>query len=123
MIQNQSMIAKYNGVKANERTYRVRNNMKRIYVRGLMLGCLVLLILTFGAFGMGQFGDQDAFAASESTDIQQKSIVVEQGDSLWAIASEHAKNGQDLREYVHQLKKVNGLKSSTLHEGQKLLIP
>ncbi|UUZ94603.1 LysM peptidoglycan-binding domain-containing protein [Paenibacillus sp. P25] len=45
------------------------------------------------------------------------------GDTLWAIASEHKRKGQDVRDYVDEILKVNGLKSPSLRVGQKLLLP
>jgi nucleoid-associated protein YgaU len=123
MIQNEQMITKYKGYKADERTYKAKKPTKGIHVRIMLLTCIAMLFFILGAFGIGQFGDQDAFAASESVSLEQKSVVVEQGDTLWSIAAVHVKNGQDIRDYVYELKKVNGLKSSTLHSGQKLLVP
>ena len=55
---------------------------------------------------------------------EPQEVMVIQGDSLWSIAqsipgSEHV----DLRKVVHEIKKLNGLKTSSLSPGQVLIIP
>ena len=49
--------------------------------------------------------------------------TVRSGDTLWEIAGVHAPQGADLRDFVFDLKQVNGLASSGLQPGQILLIP
>ncbi|TDF99849.1 LysM peptidoglycan-binding domain-containing protein [Paenibacillus piri] len=66
-------------------------------------------------------GEKDAFAASSPTANQSVEIVM--GDTLWSIAGQHVHKGQDVREYINELKKLNGLKSNILQEGQVLLLP
>ncbi|OMF20223.1 hypothetical protein BK127_03000 [Paenibacillus sp. FSL H7-0331] len=67
-------------------------------------------------------GDLDAYASSDHTPIEY-SVEIVNGDTLWSIASKHVHKGQDVREYIYNLKKVNGLKSSILQEGQTLRLP
>lgn len=47
--------------------------------------------------------------------------VVEPGDSLWTIASEHF--GGDPREGVWKLREANGLSEPTVRPGQVILVP
>ena len=47
---------------------------------------------------------------------------VKPGDTLWDIASEYAPKGTDKREYIFNIKKDNGLKTSVLHPGMVLEI-
>ena len=49
-----------------------------------------------------------------------KSIMIEQGDSLWSIAQEYACD--DTYEYIKEIKQLNGLTSETIHAGQHLII-
>ncbi|NOU96960.1 LysM peptidoglycan-binding domain-containing protein [Paenibacillus sp. LMG 31456] len=67
-------------------------------------------------------GDQDALAASSSSHIKQ-TFEIEKGDTLWKIANQHAPKGQDVREYMYEIKLLNGLKSNLLQEGQLLQLP
>lgn len=50
-------------------------------------------------------------------------IVVERGDTLWAIASEHLPKGKNIRSYIDIIKRYNHLESSLLMEGQLLVLP
>lgn len=50
-------------------------------------------------------------------------IVVEQGDTLWAIASAHLPKGKNVRSYIEIIKRHNRLDSSLLKEGQLLVLP
>ncbi|MDP4084742.1 MAG: LysM peptidoglycan-binding domain-containing protein [Bacillota bacterium] len=51
-------------------------------------------------------------------------IVVQPGDSVWAIASEvSAKDHQDKESIVEWILKENNLLDSTIKPGQKLTIP
>lgn len=51
-----------------------------------------------------------------------ESITVSAGDTLWSIASEHKKSGQDVREYLYELRKLNNLENCTIYPGQKIKI-
>jgi len=50
-------------------------------------------------------------------------VVVYSGDTLWSIAKQYAPKGTDVRNYIQKLTKVNGLKSSSIFEGQVLRLP
>ena len=47
---------------------------------------------------------------------------VQAGDTLWGIAQEHAPKGADIREYIYNTKKHNGLKNSNICPGMLLEI-
>lgn len=49
--------------------------------------------------------------------------VVEQGDTLWAIAARFGPPQLDPRTYIHQIRKLNGLASANIHPGQVLRLP
>lgn len=51
-----------------------------------------------------------------------ESIVVSTGDTLWSIASEYKKPGQDVREYIYELRKLNNLENCTIYPGQEIQI-
>jgi nucleoid-associated protein YgaU len=52
----------------------------------------------------------------------ESSVVVESGDTLWSIASSVA-GGQDVREVVAQIRRLNELDSADLMPGQVLQLP
>lgn len=47
---------------------------------------------------------------------------VKPGDTLWDIAEEYAPRGTDKREYIFNVKRDNGLKTSDLYQGMVLEI-
>lgn len=49
-----------------------------------------------------------------------KSVVVEEGDTLWSIAKENCGQGDDLRKAVYQIMKANDLKTADIYVGQDL---
>jgi nucleoid-associated protein YgaU len=49
--------------------------------------------------------------------------VVEQGDTLWAIASDHTAADEDVRPLILAIKERSGITSSELRPGQVLQIP
>jgi len=61
--------------------------------------------------------------SSDSRDVPGDMYVVLQGDTLWEIAQEHAPEDTGIRDYVHKLKKANGLKTGNLVVGQVLYLP
>ena len=65
-----------------------------------------------------------AIGISCRADVQMERFeyVVEPGDTLWDIATEHAPKGTDKREYIFNVKRDNGLKTSVLQPGMVLEI-
>ncbi|WP_204163480.1 LysM peptidoglycan-binding domain-containing protein [Nocardioides gilvus] len=49
-------------------------------------------------------------------------VVVDDGDTLWAIAAEVAEDGQ-VRSVMKDIERLNALESPSLMVGQKLLVP
>lgn len=49
-------------------------------------------------------------------------VIVEEGQSLWEIAREVA-GGEDVRDVLTTIVDMNGLDSSTVHPGQRILVP
>ncbi|WP_171681948.1 LysM peptidoglycan-binding domain-containing protein [Paenibacillus planticolens] len=55
--------------------------------------------------------------------VVQEQVVIQAGDTLWDIAADHKKDGENIRSYVDKVKKKNHLTTSSLKEGQVLLLP
>ncbi|MDQ1909256.1 LysM peptidoglycan-binding domain-containing protein [Paenibacillus sp. GD4] len=121
MIQNPTLIHRYNSADESKQLHSKKKN-NGLNARVIFTVTALLLFLSFGAFGASLFGDQDAYAATES-EPEQAVVIVDQGETLWSIATEHATKGTDVRDYVHELRKMNGLKNSNVKVGQKLLLP
>ena len=50
-------------------------------------------------------------------------VSVVPGDTLWKIAAENNPDKRDVRELVHEIKKYNNLRTSTIHVGDEIFIP
>jgi hypothetical protein len=87
-------------------------------------GRLVLLVLAVGlllaAISVGRAGSQAATDTQPGPSLQQ--TTVQQGETLWAVAQRIAP-GNDPREVVAQIRRINHLPSSALRVGQQLLLP
>lgn len=51
-----------------------------------------------------------------------KTIYISKGETLWSIAEEYKKPNQDIRDYIHQLEKLNNMDSAAIYEGQAITI-
>lgn len=57
-------------------------------------------------------------------DIRVKSIMIEQGDTLWEIAKSHySEEFRSIPEYIDQIKECNNITSDTIHTGMYLIVP
>ena len=54
--------------------------------------------------------------------VETEDLVVSTGDTLWSIACEYKKDGQDVREYIYELRKLNNLENCIIYPGQELKI-
>lgn len=66
--------------------------------------------------------------ASSSIEVTYSKLYVIEGDTLWSIATEESKTNAyyenfDIRDIIHDLKKINHLQNTSLQIGQELYIP
>ena len=108
-----------------EKKERARIKRRRqVAKRRMILLLAALFVITVGSIVCGSIFSS---AKDPATDIPQykyyKSITIEQGDSLWSIAEEYCTDAyEDTRDYIDELKELNGLTSETIHEGQHLVV-
>lgn len=86
---------------------------------------LLALVVLFGSsfFGNFIFNAMANEPSAQKADHYYKSIVIEQGDSLWSIAQEYSMDtDMDTQEYITKLKQMNGLKEDTIHAGRHITV-
>ena len=71
---------------------------------------LIVLIITLSSL---------SFAKAK---VETEEYVVSAGDTLWSIACEYKKTGQDVREYIYELRQLNNLNDCIIYPGQVLKI-
>lgn len=59
------------------------------------------------------------FAKAE---VEIEEYVVSAGETLWSIASENKKDGQDIREYIYELRQLNSLDDCMIYQNQVIKI-
>lgn len=82
--------------------------------------CILILALAL-TFFFSFFSKESSSAASF---VEEETILVRSGDTVWHMAEPIAKrNGRDTRDVVRDIYCINNLSSSGIHPGQKLRIP
>jgi cell division protein YceG involved in septum cleavage len=52
------------------------------------------------------------------------SVQIEEGDSLWSIATEHyTEEFSSITNYIAEIKRMNGISTDTLYAGSYILVP
>jgi hypothetical protein len=86
------------------------------------LAMLVVMIAVAALVAGRVVGEPVRAEAAAAAPVATASVVVEQGDSLWAIAERHVPN-RDPRDVIHEVRELNGLRSNVIQPGQVLLVP
>jgi len=83
----------------------------------------LFLILGSGFFGHSLLNTMAEEQETSRTVICYKSIEIEKGDTLWAIAEEYAPDmNMTVTDYIKQLKQMNHLGEDTIHAGCYLTV-
>lgn len=85
-------------------------------------GRLVVLLLAALVLMAGVQGGQ-ALADGPSRALEVTTHTVGAGETLWEIAAESARPGEDVRDVVLELQSLNGLATAGLDAGQELILP
>ena len=92
----------------------------RLTRRGRLVMTLVLTAMIVAAFVV--LGGASVATRDAGDPEQVRVIEVEQGQTLWGIASQVSGDG-DVREMVYRIRELNSLPDSSLVEGQELAVP
>ncbi|MBQ3021965.1 MAG: LysM peptidoglycan-binding domain-containing protein [Clostridia bacterium] len=79
-----------------------------------MVLILVLVMVAHSAFSKPE---------NISDEYDVISVTVQEGDTLWSIASEYKPEGADLRQFVYDIAANNGIEDCQIVSGQTLFIP
>lgn len=106
-------------------TYRARSAQRRqqeIIKRVILLTVVMILLVVFAVLA---FPERTASAKNEPTGTYRiLSVEVEEGDSLWSIATEYfTEDFCSIRAYISEIKRMNGISSDTLYAGAYILVP
>jgi len=55
--------------------------------------------------------------------VPSESVVVHQGDTLWSLAAERTAPGQDVRQTIQLIQRLNQLAGPGLMAGDRLWLP
>jgi nucleoid-associated protein YgaU len=91
----------------------------RLTRRGRAVVVVGALLLGSGAL----FSAQAAQAEAPVSSVAVSAHTVRSGDTLWSVASTVAGPGEDVRDVVAEIIRLNGMSDSSLTVGQMLLIP
>ena len=79
---------------------------------------IIIIIFTIGYI----IGKNKATNEIWENNRHTETIVVKSGDTLWSIAEEYKPNNVDVREYIHDIKKLNKMSDSAIHGGDTILV-
>ena len=106
--------------------FRVKQHRVREVARNKMM--ILLTVTFFIVLGSIIYGTifASAHVGSEESDMQYKyykSIIIEDGDSLWSIATAYADHHTSTKACMNEIIALNKLTSRTIHTGQHLVVP
>lgn len=101
------------------RTVRVQR-AHRIYRRNriFVFSAIIAILIVSSLFMI------KAQASRRSSDKQVTSVMIEEGDSLWSIASRYYdKDTETISDVIEEIKDINGLTSDKLIKGMYIIVP
>lgn len=88
-------------------------------VRTILLGVVFVAVLVgvvAAVWSPTAAADEDTSATGTVT------VIVDEGDSLWSVVSEHSYD-RDPRAVMDEVRTLNGMSTNVIHPGQRLDLP
>ncbi|SFF09579.1 LysM domain-containing protein [Paenibacillus catalpae] len=119
MIMNPSF---YKSIHKEEavKSFKPRGHNMNRHAFKLIVSATVFVLL-FTSFLMMRTNASSDYI--EAAAIDEQTVVVSAGDTLWGIADRFVDNSKDIRQYIYKIKQRNQLRSAELQPGQVLIIP
>ncbi len=92
----------------------------RLTRRGRLVLLVAFVALAFVALAV--FGVQSAATGEAGAPVETRAVLIEEGDTLWGIASTVAEPGE-VREMIYQIEELNALSGAGVVEGQEIAVP
>ncbi|MBN3527485.1 LysM peptidoglycan-binding domain-containing protein [Paenibacillus apiarius] len=86
----------------------------------LIVFTIALFFVTCGSIVQAWGDDAQEPAATESA---VERVLVQPGDSLWAIAAAYKPEHMDIRQYIYEIIVLNDMEGHTLLAGDVLFVP
>ena len=83
----------------------------------LIVGVAFLLIVLFATCICVAYSP-----TMDKVEWQEETYAVESGDTLWGIATKHCPKTVDYREWIKEVKEINGLADSKICKGDMLTV-
>lgn len=99
-------------------TYTYRRNHRQKKLKKI-IKMIAFCVMWIGVTGSIFFSNNIA----RGEDHFPHTVIVEEGDTLWALAERHLPERIDIRTYIQQIKKHNQLDGSLVYPGQLLELP
>lgn len=97
-----------------------KRNNRKLFKR--IAGAIAFILANATACGIGWYAGAKLAYEQKASEIQ-KIHYVEEGETLWDIASELSSDEQDIREVIYDLAKLNNIApDADLKVGQKIVI-
>lgn len=107
------------------RLHAASKRKRNVYLKKIML-VFTALVLVLGISVFYGTNLVDAHDSSDSVTPEKKyykSIQITSGDTLWNIAEEYMNDDyESVSEYINEIKRINGLISDDIQEGQYLTV-
>lgn len=86
--------------------------MRIVNKRRFITSIVIMIALLISIFNL-------CFAKQE---VVTEEYVVSTGETLWSIASENKKAGQDIRQYIYELREINNMNDCLIYPNQVIKI-